>query len=68
MLPRLRGGDAGAVSGPSTYRATPNDPADWFSADELSRARQYQKPLARLRLVRGSLSALVHTNAQHGSP
>jgi STE24 endopeptidase len=47
------------VSGPSTYRATPNDPADWFSADELSRARQYQKPLARLRLVRGSLSALV---------
>ncbi len=43
----------------TTYRPTPNDPADWFSADELQRARDYQRPLARLRLVRGALSAAV---------
>ena len=43
----------------ATYRPTGNDPADWFSADELQRARDYQRPLARLRLVRGALSAVV---------
>ena len=43
----------------TTYRPAPNDPADWFSADELERARSYQRPLARLRLLRGALSAVV---------
>ena len=43
----------------TTYRPATNDPADWFSADELERARSYQRPLARLRLVRGALSAVV---------
>ena len=43
----------------TTYRPAPNDPADWFSADELARARSYQRPLARLRIVRGALSAVV---------
>ena len=43
----------------TTYRPAPNDPADWFSADELERARSYQRPLARLRIVRGALSAVV---------
>jgi STE24 endopeptidase len=33
----------------------PNDPAEWFSADELDRCRRYQDPLGRLRLVRGAL-------------
>ena len=43
----------------ATYRPPANDPADWFSADELQRARDYQRPLARLRVGRGALSALV---------
>ncbi|MCB1015598.1 MAG: M48 family metalloprotease [Acidimicrobiales bacterium] len=43
----------------TTYRPAVNDPADWFSADELARARAYQRPLARLRIVRGALSAAV---------
>lgn len=43
----------------TTYRPAPNDPADWFSADELERARSYQRPLARLRIVRGALSGVV---------
>jgi STE24 endopeptidase len=47
------------MSGPSTYRRVPNDPADWFSADELDRARRYQRPLTRLRLLRGALSLTV---------
>lgn len=42
-----------------TYRRTPNDPADWFTAEELDRARRYQRPLTRLRLLRGGLSLAV---------
>ncbi|CAN5704179.1 hypothetical protein BH20ACT2_BH20ACT2_07050 [soil metagenome] len=37
----------------------PNDPADFFSADELARARTYQRPLARLRLFRAALAVAV---------
>jgi STE24 endopeptidase len=40
----------------STWRRVANDPADWFSAEELERSRAYQRPLARLRLVRGTLT------------
>ncbi len=43
----------------ATYRPMANDPADWFSGDELQRARDYQRPLAKLRVLRGSLTALV---------
>jgi STE24 endopeptidase len=43
----------------STWHRIPNDPADWFSADELERSRAYQRPLKRLRLVRGGLTLLV---------
>lgn len=39
----------------STWRRIPNDPAEWFSADELDRSRRYQTPLGTLRLVRGAL-------------
>lgn len=45
----------------STYRAVPNDPADWFSEDELRRARAYQRPLTRLRLLRGALAFTMIT-------
>ncbi len=40
----------------STWRRVANDPADWFSAEELERSRSYQRPLARLRLLRGALT------------
>ena len=55
--PRLTAPTAGATL--ATYRPMPNDPADWFSTDELQRARDYQRPLARLRVLRGSITALV---------
>jgi STE24 endopeptidase len=45
----------------STYRTVPNDPADWFSQDELARARTYQRPLTRLRLLRGALALTMIT-------
>ncbi len=47
------------MSGLSTWRRVPNDPADWFSAEELDRSRRYQRPLTRLRLMRSGLSLLV---------
>ena len=59
VLPSVRRGATDPMSGPSTYRRVPNDPADWFSADELDRARRYQRPLTRLRLLRGALSLTV---------
>jgi STE24 endopeptidase len=42
-----------------TWRPTPNDPADWFSAEELDRARRYQRPLKVLQLVRAGLGLTV---------
>ncbi|MGH9188106.1 MAG: M48 family metallopeptidase [Acidimicrobiales bacterium] len=36
-----------------TWRRTASDPAEWFSAEELDRARDYQRPLTKLRLLRG---------------
>lgn len=41
------------------WRRVPNDPADWFDADELARSRAYQRPLTRLRLLRASLAAVA---------
>jgi STE24 endopeptidase len=40
------------VSAPSTWRRTPSDAGDWFSAEELARSHAYQRPLTRLRLIR----------------
>ena len=39
----------------STWHRVPNDPSEWFSTEELDRSRRYQRPLARLRLIRGTL-------------
>jgi STE24 endopeptidase len=44
---------------PSTWWRVSNDPADFFSADELDRARRYRRPLTRLRLVSGVVTAVV---------
>ncbi|MGH9245633.1 MAG: M48 family metallopeptidase [Acidimicrobiales bacterium] len=49
----------GARVAPPTWRATPTDPADWFSSDELERARRYQRPLTVLRLGRSGLKLVV---------
>lgn len=35
------------------YRRVKADPADWFSADEVEKARVYQRPLTRLRIGNG---------------
>ncbi len=43
----------------STWRRIPNDPDDWFSTEELDRSRAYQKPLGRLRIIRGALTAIT---------
>lgn len=43
----------------STWRRVANDPADWFSDDELTRSRNYQRPLTRLRIIRGAISLAV---------
>jgi STE24 endopeptidase len=40
----------------STWRPTPADPAEWFAPDELERSRRYQRPLTRLRIVRGAIT------------
>ncbi len=44
---------------PSLWRRVPNRPDDWFSADELDRARRYQRPVTRARIVRMVLTAAV---------
>jgi STE24 endopeptidase len=45
---------------PSTWWRVDNDPADYFSADELDRARRYRRPLTRLRLA-GTATTVVVT-------
>lgn len=48
-----------AGAGLPTYGLVVNDPADWFSSTDLERARAYQRPLTRLRLLRGAITAVV---------
>jgi STE24 endopeptidase len=48
-----------ARSLPSTWWRVDNDPADFFSADELDRARRYQRPLTRLRLASAAATVVV---------
>ena len=44
---------------PSLWRQVPNRPDDWFSADELDRARRYRKPVSRARILRLGISTVV---------
>jgi STE24 endopeptidase len=44
---------------PSAWFRVENDPGDWFTAEELQRARDYQRPLARVRLLRGGVSLAI---------
>ena len=44
---------------PSLWRRVPNRPDDWFSADELDRARRYQRPVTRARLARLAISSVL---------
>ena len=44
---------------PSLWRRVPNRPEDWFSADELDRARRYRKPVGRARILRMAISTVV---------
>lgn len=48
-----------ATTVPSAWSKVPNDPAEWFSSDELERARAYQRPLTRLRLLRTGASLAI---------
>jgi STE24 endopeptidase len=41
------------------WRPTPADPDELFAADELARARRYQRPLRRARTVRGAATFAV---------
>lgn len=50
------------------YRRVKADPADWFSADEVERAKSYQRPLTRLRIADaliglGLLLVIISTRA-----
>ncbi len=44
---------------PSLWRRVPNTPDDWFSPDELDRARRYRKPVSRARLVRMAMATVA---------
>lgn len=44
---------------PSLWRRVPNTPDDWFSPDELDRARRYRKPVGRARLIRMAISTVA---------
>lgn len=50
------------------YKRVKADPADWFSADEVRRAKDYQRPLTVVRIVNsivsiGLLAAIISTHA-----
>ncbi|OWY61660.1 hypothetical protein B7486_62615, partial [cyanobacterium TDX16] len=47
------------TAAPSAWFKVANDPAEWFSAEELERARSYQRPLTKLRLVRTGVSLAI---------
>jgi STE24 endopeptidase len=44
---------------PSTWWRVGNDPADFFSSEELDRARRYQRPLTRLRIGMAGVTVVV---------
>jgi STE24 endopeptidase len=44
---------------PSLWWRVPNTPDDWFSPDELDRARRYRKPVGRARMLRMAISTVA---------
>lgn len=40
----------------NTYRRIEADPADWFDAEEVAKAKRYQRPMTVIRVVNGLLS------------
>lgn len=46
-------------SQPPTWVRLRADPCEWFSGEELDRSRRYQRPLARLRMLRAVLTLAV---------
>ncbi len=48
-----------AIERPGTWTRLAHDPADWFSPHQIDRARRYQKPLTRLRVMRMVLQLVV---------
>jgi STE24 endopeptidase len=41
------------------YRRVKADPADWFSADEVSKAKDYQRPLTAVRIAKSVVGLVV---------
>jgi STE24 endopeptidase len=48
-----------ATAVPSAWFKVANDPAEWFTSEELERARSYQRPLTKLRLVRTAINLAI---------
>lgn len=51
-----------------TYRRVPHDPADWFSPEEVEKAKTYQRPVTRVSFAQtivnlAALFVLIWTNA-----
>ena len=51
----------------NAYRRIETDPARWFAADEVAKAKEYQRPLTRMRIVKtlvslGAILAIVSTH------
>ncbi len=52
------------------YRRIKTDPARWFAAEEVAKAKEYQRPLTRVRVVKTliSLGAIVAIISTHAVP
>lgn len=52
------------------YRRIEADPADWFSADEVRKAKEYQRPLTILRIANGlaSVGLVIAVISTHAAP
>lgn len=60
----------GAIQEMNTYRRIKADPADWFSPEEVRKAKDYQRPLTYLRLIGGvvTLAVVVAVIWTHAAP
>lgn len=54
----------------NTYRRLKADPADWFSPDEVSKAKDYQRPLTYLRVASAiiTLGSFLAIISMHAAP
>jgi STE24 endopeptidase len=54
----------------NSYRRIPAEPADWFSPDEVRKAKDYQRPLTRLRIAGAvtTLAVIVVLISTHAAP